>query len=104
MFSRPGIRPKRTEKRQKTAHFAAGGPSSAYPRTRVARPSLFSRARFKNGLSNHRDVSLGGAKQDAENGLIVSELGGKPPSGAKARVDFAALAARLKSCPCYKAT
>ncbi len=40
-----------------------------------------------------------GAKEVAEKGLILCEAGRGRPSGAKARVDFEAFTARLKSCP-----
>jgi hypothetical protein len=44
----------------------------------------------------------GGAKQAAEKGLMAGELPKKYAAGAKAHIDFAALAARLKSCPVTK--
>jgi hypothetical protein len=40
-----------------------------------------------------------GAKQAAEKGIDLKEEVEKHPSGAKALVDFAAVMARLKSCP-----
>jgi hypothetical protein len=39
------------------------------------------------------------AKEAAEKGLILDETPEKHTSGAEAHVDFAAFAARLKSCP-----
>jgi len=46
-----------------------------------------------------REKHPSGAKQAAEKGQMMNEKPEKPPSGAKARVDLIALAARLKSCP-----
>jgi hypothetical protein len=40
-----------------------------------------------------------GAKQAAEKLGVSGEIGEKHPSGAKAHAHFAALTARLKSCP-----
>jgi hypothetical protein len=39
------------------------------------------------------------AEQLAEKGLILAGNRGKHPSGAKARVHYLAVTARLKSCP-----
>jgi hypothetical protein len=41
----------------------------------------------------------GMTEQLAEKVLILSELGRKHPSGAKAHIDLIAFAARLKPCP-----
>jgi hypothetical protein len=46
---------------------------------------------FRNGPS--------GAEQAAEKDLVHGKVNEKYPSAAKASVDFAALMARLKSCP-----
>jgi hypothetical protein len=40
-----------------------------------------------------------GAKQAAKKGMLPGMRPEEHPAGAKAQVDFAALAARLKSCP-----
>jgi ceramide glucosyltransferase len=45
------------------------------------------------------EAESSGARQGAEKGLISIPVPEKHPSGAKAHVDFAALAARLKPCP-----
>ena len=45
------------------------------------------------------EKQLSGAKEAAEKGLIAGVDSEKHPSGAEAHVDFAVLAARLKSCP-----
>ena len=59
------------------------------------------------GLSSHADTKgrssgsgCGGpAEQLVEKSQFISRTFGKHPSGAEARVDFAAFAARLKPCP-----
>jgi hypothetical protein len=47
--------------------------------------------------------NLAWARQAAENGLSGSRSRSNASAGAEARVDSEAFAARLKSCPCYKA-
>jgi hypothetical protein len=48
------------------------------------------------------DKATSGPEQVAEKGRISREVSEKHPAGAEARVDFAALTARLKSCPVTK--
>jgi hypothetical protein len=58
--------------------------------------------RLTGRTAQSKESISSGAKQAAEKGLLAGELPKKHAAGAKAHVDFAALAARLKSCPVTK--
>jgi tRNA modification GTPase len=62
---------------------------------RLRQPLEHGRARLADVLDQDSDSD----GQSAENGETAREIPEEHPSGAKAHVDFAALTARLKSCP-----